>query len=310
MEEALTGVRIVVGIDGSPSSELALRWAAQEAISRHAGLDVVHAWSVPYSLYPDGVLIDGEAFGQEAQGVLDDAIGSLAADGLVPPDVRPILVGGVPAPALLTAAEGAQLLVVGSRGHGGFVGLLLGSVSQRCVEHAPCPVAVVPPDSEEGTSGRIVVGVDGSDASYVALRWAIDEASWRDARLDVVNAYSYHETLASFGPSVAIDPDKMEQSSRALLEDMVEGALGRVDARPRAVEPIPCSLGAAGSLLEVAQGADLLVVGSRGRGTFRGLLLGSVSRQCVHHARCPVVIVRSAQPTRPASDTIDQDVET
>ena len=291
---------VVVGVDGSAPSKQALRWAAQEAIRREARLDVVHAWTVPYTMYPDG-FADPKPYEAAGAAVLDDAVRSLSEAGVVPRDVHPLLIDDLPANALLEAAVGGDLLVVGSRGHGGFVGLLLGSVSHRCVTHAPCPVAVVPPTWTADESGRVVVGVDGSDTSYDALHWALADAERRDARLDVVNAYEYQQIIVSpYVPVVPVDRDELEKSSQALLEDMVSGALARAGAPDLPVELKPSPDGAAQALLDIADGADLLVVGSRGRGTFRGLLVGSVSQQCVSHATCPVVVVRP-RGIRPAA---------
>ncbi len=142
-----------------------------------------------------------------------------------------------------------------------------------------------------------MVGVDGSEPSYAALHWAYAEAARHDARLEVVNAYDEHLYVSPFGPIVAVDPNELEKSSRALLEKMTAGVGGRGGARPRSVELVPCSAGATRALLETADGADLLVVGSRGRGTVRGVVLGSVSQQCLHHTCCPLVVVRPS-PTR------------
>jgi nucleotide-binding universal stress UspA family protein len=127
--------RIVVGVDGSPASKHALHWAADEAIYQGAGLDIIHASGSHASMIP---------------AILDDAVAALAQRGVSPPDVRPVLSEDDAATALLTAAADAALLVVGSRGHGGFAGLLLGSVSSQCVHHAPCPVVVVPAERADG----------------------------------------------------------------------------------------------------------------------------------------------------------------
>ncbi len=175
---------------------------------------------------------------------------------------------------------------------------MLGSVSQRCLDHAACPIAVIPAGWASSNAARVVVGVDGSQPSYDALHWAVREATLRDAHLDVVNGYDYHPVIAPFGPVVALPRDEVEKASRALMERMVPGAVGHGDG-PHAVELIASPASAARALLETANGADLLVVGSRGHGTFRGLLLGSVSRQCAHHAPCPIVVVRPRPAPEP-----------
>jgi nucleotide-binding universal stress UspA family protein len=137
--------RIVVGVDGSEGARRALRWAAKEAQLRGAVLDVVHTWHIPYvgaSPYAAGT-IDWSDLEPAARATLDHEItklGQLAA-GL---QVTPLLVTGAPAQAITDAAKDADLVVVGSRGHGGFAGLLLGSVSQQVAHHATCPVVIVP----------------------------------------------------------------------------------------------------------------------------------------------------------------------
>lgn len=151
---------VVVGVDGSEHSRAALRWAAGEAALRGARLKIVCAWSYPYvaaagALTP--VLADWEGQRGDAQVALESAVAEVAAghEGL---EVETVVVAGAAARVLLDAAEGADLLVVGSRGHGGFAGLLLGSVGQQCVSHAPCPVVVVrgePAAHEDaGAAGR------------------------------------------------------------------------------------------------------------------------------------------------------------
>ena len=302
MERQSASGRIVVGVDASEASKRALRWAALEAIGRGVGVDVVHAWTVQFSPYPDGVVVDPALFEDAARAILESAMEVVARMRPLPADVRPLLIEDAAGTALVRAAAGAELLVVGSRGHGGFVGLLLGSVSQRCVDHASCPVAVIPPTWTANEYARIVVGVDGSEGSYGALHWAVAEAVRRNAQLDVVNAYEFRAVVSPFVPVLSVDLEAVEKSSHVLLEEMSAGALGRAPVRPRAVELIACPSGAAPALLETAKGADLLVVGSRGRGSFRGLLLGSVSQQCVHHAPCPVVVVRPPQVSEATSE--------
>ena len=233
MERVSADCRIVVGVDGSESSLRALEWGAREAVCWGGGLDVVHAWE-PYSIYAETAYMDPAPFEAAARRILDAAVGSLGRQGAAPADVRPRLVTNDSAIGLVQAASAASaaLLVVGSRGRGGFAGLLLGSVSRWCVEHASCPVAVIPPRSSSDRHGRIVVGVDGSEPSYEALHWAFAEAARHDARLDVVNAYDEHRFVSPFGPIVAVDPDELERSSRALLEKMTAGAVGRTARSP------------------------------------------------------------------------------
>jgi nucleotide-binding universal stress UspA family protein len=293
VDEELVSRRIVVGVDGSTASQRAAQWAATEAERRRAALDVVHAWMTPYALNRLDYFTDPAPFEAHGAEILDGAMKSLVASGPLAIDTRPVLVREYPSKALVHAAEGAELLAVGSRGRGGFSGLLLGSVSQDCVHHAPCPVAVIPHEWSAGEHGRIVVGVDGSPPSYHALRWAVDEAVLRNSRLDVVNAYNYLEVVMPMLISPGIDCEVLEKASTSLLEQMLGSVIPVLGPRPPAVELIAVHTGAARGLLEAAVGADLLVVGSRGRGGVRGLLLGSVSQQCVHHAPCPAIVVRA-----------------
>jgi nucleotide-binding universal stress UspA family protein len=292
VNEELVSRRIVVGVDGSTASERAVRWAATEAERRGAALDVVHAWMTPYPPNPFEHFADPAPFEAQGAEILDRATKSLVVSSPLNIQPRPVLVREYPSKALVHSAEGAELLVVGSRGRGGFSGLLLGSVSQSCAHHAPCPVAVIPHGWSAREHGRVVVGVDGSPPSYGALRWAVDEAVLRNARLDVVNAYNYLEVLMPMLISPGIDCEVLEKASTSLLEQMLGSVIPLLGPRPPAVELIAVHTGAARALLETAVGADLLIVGSRGRDGVRGLLLGSVSQQCVHHAPCPVIVVR------------------
>lgn len=138
--------RIVVGVDGSDSAARALRWAISEGRLRGARVEVVHAWHMTYAgmePYAGAAAFDAESLEAAARSVLEGAIGAADATGLAEP-VQGHLVTGSAGAALVEAARGASLLVVGARGHGGFVGLLLGSVSQQVAHHAPCPVVIVP----------------------------------------------------------------------------------------------------------------------------------------------------------------------
>jgi nucleotide-binding universal stress UspA family protein len=134
--------RIVVGVDGSGSSQDALQWAVDEARRRHATLEVVHAWrAVPIADYFFTEQVPGGS-SRYAQKLLDEAVEAVDTTEIT---VEKKLKTGGAAAALIHEARDADLLVVGSRGHGGFGGLLLGSVSQQAAHHAPCPVVIVPP---------------------------------------------------------------------------------------------------------------------------------------------------------------------
>jgi nucleotide-binding universal stress UspA family protein len=141
--------------------------------------------------------------------------------------------------------------------------------------------------------GLIVVGVDGSEPSRAALRWALEEARLRTCAIRVVYAWFAHPVLVPGAPMVAEDWESLRRSAEEFLRELVAQELGEHDGVE--VDAVAPNGAAAEVLVRYARGAELLVVGSRGHGGFAGLLLGSVSQQCVHHAPCPVVIVRGAE---------------
>lgn len=146
-------------------------------------------------------------------------------------------------------------------------------------------------------TNRIVAGVDGSDESVASLRWAVNEARLRNATVEVVHAWHYpYSGYTDTTGMVAgvLNRDDLEQAARAELDHAIEEADAATAGVP--IEPVLVEGSAAGRLIEAAAGADLLVLGSRGRGGFTGLLLGSVSQQCSHHAPCPIVLVPRPRP--------------
>ncbi len=302
---------IVVGIDGSESSKDALRLAAAEAALHDAKLRVVCAWHIPEGLYAGGWApgIDvASGFEEAARDIASEAVSDLARlqPGL---DRESHLVRGHAAAALVEESRGADLLVVGSRGLGGFRSLLLGSVSDQVAHHASCPVLIARssgrPVSSDLHRGVIVVGVDGSTESRAALRFALEEAALRQATLKVVCASESVEPTV-FGPSLTPLSGNVEsaraveemQTRRNWAQGTVERMLGELESEAQGVrvERRPCEGEPISVLVDESEHSDLLVVGSRGRGGFASTLLGSVSRECAHHARCPVVIVRARLP--------------
>lgn len=282
--------RIVVGVDGSAASELALGWAVEVARLRDATVRAVHAWQliVTGDIYGYGAW-DQTALEETARAVLDESVERVDAAGLSTP-VERVLLHGPAASTLLDAAGDADLVVVGTRGRGGFAGLLLGSVSHQVVQHAPCPAVVVPSTWERAPQQQIVVGVDGSENARAAMVWALDSARHTGATVEAVFAFDAGLAWIDVGASYQREwVEKASANAEAELAQIVEGVAdpaAGLAVRAVAIEGAPARV-----LLDRAKTADLLVVGSRGRGGFAGLLLGSVSQRCVENARCPVAVV-------------------
>ena len=286
--------RIVVGVDGSAHARQALRFALAEAALRGARVVVVGSWAVPplaatgVGMIPAFDLLRTE-LADSASEVLSRELAEVA-DVAAGVEVEQHLAQGDAAGVLVEAAAGAELLVVGSRGRGGVTGTVLGSVSRACLHHAPCPVAVVH-DAGPTERSRIVVGVDGSPGASAALEWACAEARLRDVGVYAVCAYDEPWGIASLGMSSAAAVAEL----RTALAADAEGALDAAQATaPEGVGVTGEAIrGAAGpALVSASDGSALLVVGSRGRGGFTSLLLGSVSQHCAAHARGVVVVVR------------------
>jgi nucleotide-binding universal stress UspA family protein len=278
--------KIVVGTDGSEHGTRAMQWAVEEARLHHAEVEILLAWSLADQHYADHSdrfehRYDEHDAGAALAAWVEEALG----------DAPGVSVGrrtacDLPVHALLEAGDAADLLVVGARGTGGFEGLLLGSVSDRVTQLASRPVAVIR-DLAPVAGGRVVVGIDASARSLAAMRWAAAEAVARDAELDVVYAWQY--PLLAAPPMVAVMPDfsSLEDAAREALDRaLAHPALADARVRGHLTHGAP-----ARRLIERAAGAGLLVVGTRGLGRVSGTLLGSVSRQLLHHAPCPVVVI-------------------
>lgn len=282
--------KVVVGVDGSEGGTRALCFALRESDLHGWPVTAVMTWGYVDQHHADhSTAFDADYTEVDAMAALDayvlEAVGVEVAHRV---DRRVVL--DLPAGGLLDASKDADLLVLGARGLGGFKGLLLGSVSHACLHHAECPVAIVRDHARPASTAteRIVVGVDGSAGSDAALRWALDEARVRSASVDVV--LGWRIPFVS-GVHYAIDTSLLEDAARTALKAAIDRAdtTGLVGS----VNPIVVPSGGAAAVLEVADGADLLVAGSRGVGGFTGMLVGSVSHHLAQHAKCPVVIVPS-----------------
>lgn len=293
----MTHNRIVVGVDGSDGGRHALAWAVGEAARRGAVLEAVHVWTPPIAMAPLGAVAlpgDDEAFEAAARNLFDELLAEVDEDvragGIA---VEPLVIQGHATTVLLERAESADLLVVGSRGHGAFMGMLLGSIAHQCLHHATGPVAVVPPSAPIPADGTVVVGVDGSEESWAAARWATEEAGIRNSTLLVVHGWWTPYAVPPVG--IAVHPEEtqaFEEDARRMLTDMMDGIVEQATHKPAQVVLEPVEDVAAKALIDRSEGAAMVVVGSRGRGGFKGLLLGSVSQRVVHHAHCATVVVR------------------
>jgi nucleotide-binding universal stress UspA family protein len=291
-EEAMTA--IVVGLDASADSAAALRWAAEEARSRAATLVTVHAYWVPLTYVQDDRTVrrmDPDLH-RQAEEALDRSLRGAEAS-LADLEVERRLRPGRAAPALIEEAGTADLLVIGRRGAGGFEGLLLGSTAEHCARHSPSPTVVVsaplrPP------RGRVVVGVDGSMQAQRALAWAVEHAARREARVEVLGVYETYSAPGPYGGEfMRIASPESEQRFRRRVERVTAESLAAVDVPTGVAVDTSVEAGhPANVLIERSTEADLVVVGSRGLGGFSGLLLGSVSRQLLHHGASPVAVVR------------------
>jgi nucleotide-binding universal stress UspA family protein len=287
---------VVIGVDGSAGSRHAFHWAIEEARVRRARLRAVHAWDPVRPVSPIGSLIDpADVPGAElaAKELLEEEIRDVLQHALPPyQEIEPHLERGYPPKILLDQAAGADLLVVGTRGHGGFSGLLLGSVSRHCANHASGPVAVVPATAPLPDAADVVVGVDGSESSKAALRFAVAEAARRGARLVVVHScWEHGQALRSDSMGRSAHADDLVARGCVLLRDLTDQAMTEADRVPARVETLPVEAPPASALLDRAKSAGLLVVGSRGRGSVAGLFLGSVSQHCAQRSPCAVVVV-------------------
>jgi nucleotide-binding universal stress UspA family protein len=289
---SVAGAAVVVGVDGSPRSMVAVEVAAVEAARRRRPLRIVHVlvWpKLPVPLPPGVTETSPVASREQACGYLSEAAGFA---GKVAPEVAvsTALVTGRPATVLTDESRRADLLVVGERG---MSGLLFGSVATELGSQAVCPVLVV--RGEPRSTGPVVVGVDGSAESMRAIDFAMEEASLRGAALVALHAWigsdwtELDRNLAAKREFLSGDAQE-----RRVLAEALAGAGDRYPDVPIRRQVLR---GDAGPLLsEWSHTAQLVVVGDRGHGGLVGLVLGSVSQHLIFHAACPTAVVRARPP--------------
>lgn len=295
---------VLVGVDGSPSSMHALDWAAAYAQQCGWALHLVCSYSMPsftaasldggYAAFDDFAVQDG------AKSILVDAMNRVRGTGV---PVTAAAATGDPAGVLVEMSKDYDLAVVGTRGRGGFTERFLGTVSAAMPAHASCPVVVVPwrghgrkhaelhrPVADWIPIRRIVVGVDGSGSSNAALAYAISQAQLWGAELVAVAGVPVGsgKGMTAWLPQ-QVDHEQVLADVRAGLD----AHLSRIERQYPGLRIRRVVLDGTGAelLCEFSTAADLLVVGSRGRGGFRGLVLGSTSQAVLHQAACPVLVI-------------------
>ncbi|HEU5469293.1 MAG TPA: universal stress protein [Actinophytocola sp.] len=286
---------IVVGIDGTPAALRAARWAATEALRRDRPLRLVHTYEISLR-FPAGIADPNSvanAFQDQGWHWLRAAEAAVleVAPGLCPELAllrAPVVLG------LLHESNSAEMLVLGTRAQNGLTGLLVGSVSVALAGRAHCPVVVARGRCEHDTTlvdGPVVVGVDGTPGGEAALAFAFEHAATHGRALVAVHTWTDSLLDAALTGAAAVDFNPLQQHAYETLAERLAGwqeKYPEVKINREVVQDRPAQ-----ALLRYAGTAGMVVVGTRGRGGFRGLVLGSTSQQLIYHAPCPVAVVRT-----------------
>lgn len=288
---------VVVAVDGSEASKVAVRWAANTAMKREIPLRLASSYAMPQFLYAEGMVPPQEIYDDLRAETMEKIDEARAIALEVAPELKigHTIAEGSPIDLLLDMSKTVTMIVMGSRGLGGLSGMVMGSVSAAVVSHAECPVVVVREDNpvDESTKyGPIVVGIDGSVVSEKATQYAFAEAAARGTELHAVHTWMDMQVQASLAGLAAAQQQwkVVEEEQHVLLAERLAGfqdeypnvVVKKIVTRDRPVR----------ALCDAAEGAQLLVVGSHGRGGFKGMLLGSTSRALLQSAPCPMMVVR------------------
>ncbi|OHV20481.1 universal stress protein UspA [Parafrankia soli] len=282
---------ILVGIDGSAGSEAALRWALETARIEHRPVTALLGWTadgLPRPVYQAAATADYKGLAAAATEMLDRTIERVPMPDL-PIELRRLVVDQDPVDALVAEAKNASLTVIGARSPGLAHRILAGSVAQRFLHHCSGPVVVVRGTATDDLPDQrpIVVGVDGSAPSQAAVRWAEANAAERGVPLHIV--HGYHSNITTLGVPLDDFYPSLRAGAEQLLTDIATADIddeSDVEVSLQAVDDTPTR-----ALLNASAHAQLVVVGTRGRGGFAELVLGSTAHQCVLHAACPVAVI-------------------
>ncbi len=297
------GDTVVVGYDTSAESASAVRWAAVEAARRGWTLEVVHVWGFAGQ---EGGGAGGSWLGRQVlaqvQEVADEgaSLARAAAPGV---HAEGVVLHGPPGAVLVERAQDARAVVLGRHGSGRVRGTLVGSVASGVLHHATCPVVVIPEDSHRAAAGEpVVVGFDGSPQGYGALEAACEHAALHGADVVALTGWTVTADVASTGYwALAYPRQSPGEVALAEAERVVERARSWSSSRHDVTVTCDVAEGRASDVLvRRSRHARLVVVGTRGRGGFTSLVLGSTSRAVVQRAHCPVLVTRGARP--PAAD--------
>ncbi|MCQ9162637.1 MULTISPECIES: universal stress protein [unclassified Arthrobacter] len=300
---------IVVGVDGSDQSNYAVVWAAREAKLRRSPLHLVTAYTVPIFAASglDGgyATVDDDVIRQGAEAVLREAAAKVAHLDV---EVDARVENGDAAGVLLELSETAELLVFGTRGRGGFLGRLLGSVSSALPAHSKCPTVTVPLScatrlgEDPGREAQapviekvVTVGVDGSDQARYAVLVAAEQAQRSGSALRIICAIQPYTGSLSWMPA-PVDREELFAEIQTQLDAGEKWLRHHFPQLPIEVKLVEGS--AVDVLVKASETSELLVMGTRGRGGFAGMMLGSTTDGVRHHAKGPIMVVRDREDPR------------
>ncbi|WP_025777998.1 universal stress protein [Brevibacterium sp. VCM10] len=288
---------VLVGFDGSELAAQAVRYGAIEAERRRTVLTVVTAYELPTMIYPNMASIPSEPEDEKARKQAEKTLAE-AVDLLrdYPGETSFRTEPGNSAGALVTLSADAEVVIVGARGRGGFMGRVLGSVSTALPAHAHCPTIVVAERSTSASAdtGPVVVAVDGSETGRVAMFTAAAEATLRGAELELVVVLPAGEEWLYWYPDLELSSEVTARRKKQLAEGLEKEAATLSEQFPDLTVTNSVPVGdPTETLVEISSRAQLTVMGTRGRGRIRSALLGSVSRGVLNHAGGPVMVVPS-----------------